>query len=473
MFDKYPPKGSEQRLDNYAYFQELFLSQHYEAFGLSRGDDFTDQDSRMKYVVFNFGGMVSRLLADLLFGEPVTVRVEDPKTQEWIDAFIHDSEFNSKNYESAMSNSFLGDAVYKLRIDSSTGEPKIILDDTSPSVYFPIIDPINPSQNPKIEVIGYPVQIGGQKYLFTETHVPSLIINELWEMADDGRIRGQVDLSIYDEDLPEFVETRVDKNLIVHIPNWKYGRRHFGISDYIDIDRLIYAMNKRMTKIDEILDKHSQPIVALPEGVLDKKGKVKPESLDVYEVPTDVQNPIKPEYIVWNASLDNAFSQIDHLMDWAYMVSETSPDAYGFAKGGKAESGRALKFRLLSTIRKRNRKKIYYNRGIREVIYLAQMLAEAWGIEVGGVKPPSTPELPSLEWEDGIVNDTMEMALEEQVRLESGTQDAISAIMRLDGVDEQTAIDKYQKILKERGGDINAVLEQLMTGKSNKDGKTQ
>jgi len=55
----------------------------------------------------------------------------------------------------------------------------------------------------------------------------------------------------------------------------------------------------------------------------------------------------KPEYIVWNANLDSAMKEIDKMVEFLFMFSETSPDALGLGKGGQAESGRALKMKLL------------------------------------------------------------------------------------------------------------------------------
>jgi len=116
----------------------------------------------------------------------------------------------------------------------------------------------------------------------------------------------------------------------------------------------MYAVNNRMTKNENILDKHSDPILALPEGVLDEQGNIRKDKLQLFTIPDNEMGskPAKPEYITWDASLDNSFKQIDKLIEFLYMTSETSPAVFGMDKQGAAESGRALKLRLMRTIAK-------------------------------------------------------------------------------------------------------------------------
>lgn len=199
------------------------------------------------------------------------------------------------------------------------------------------------------------------------------------------------------------------------------------------------------------MDKHSDPILALPEGVLDEDGKVRKESFHMFEIPSDgVSNPAKPEYITWNASLDPAFKQIEKLVEFLYMFSETSPDAFGMGKGGTNESGRALRYKLMRTIAKVARKKLYYDAGIKQVLKVAQEFAKANKIPlVDGTILSKEPVVPEIIWNDGLPIDERENIENEEMRLASGTQTVVDAIKNIDNIDEEAAQQKTDAIKAE------------------------
>jgi hypothetical protein len=266
----------------------------------------------------------------------------------------------------------------------------------------------------------------------------------------DDEIQAPADLSLLNIDgLEPEVEVGINDPILFHVPNWKDGSSFFGYDDYQDLIPLFYAINNRMTKTENILDKHSDPILALPEGVLDEDGRIKKESFTMFEIPgQDVGSTAKPEYIVWNASLESNFKHIEKLVQMLYMFSETSPDAFGMGEN-QTESGRALKLRLMRTIAKVSRKRLYYDAALKEMLFTAQKLALVHGVEVGGLKLTKAPAPIEIEWQDGLPIDPYEAAQEEELRLASGNTSKKQAIMRLDRVDEDTAEQTLQEIKDE------------------------
>jgi hypothetical protein len=225
----------------------------------------------------------------------------------------------------------------------------------------------------------------------------------------------------------------------------------------------MFALNNRMTKIDNILDKHSDPILAVPEGVLDEQGNVKKEAFGMIEVKGDKD---KPEYIVWNASLEVAFKEIDKLVEFMFMFSETSPDVLGLGQG-QAESGRALKMRLLRTLAKRNRKQLYYDQALKEVLYICQLLSKAKGYTVNGKKVTDIPVIPQIKWADGIVNDPIEDTTVETMKVELGLTSKKRSIMKLEGVEEAEAEAIIEDIDNEKA-DFTSVTDETSGKTANK-----
>ncbi len=450
-FGEFPYPDHINRINYYKYYEKLFIGDHFGAFAYYMDDErFTAQYQKLRYVMANFAGLISKVIADFLFSEPITARVPDGD-QDFLDALWRENNLDTQLYESALTNSYNGDDVFKVRVGKRNfydDKPTLIIEETTPTIYFPKVNGFNVREVPQRQELAWTFTINGKKYLRKEIHEGGTIYNEVWQM-EGNKIVAQVDISILGiPDLQPMVPTGVKEPLLFHIPNWKTGNRYFGISDYHDLDSLFFAINNRLTKTDNILDKHSDPILMVPPGVLDENGKVKKKALGVIEIAEGETG--KPEYIVWDASLENAFKEIDYLVDKLLMTSEISPDAFGMGKNGAAESGRALKFKLLRILAKAKRKKLYYDTQLKNVLFVAQKMAKVWNLEVGGQKLKGDPALVELEWNDGIPVDEKEEAEVETMKIDAGIQSKKEAIMRIDGIDEKAADKKLKDIEAEK-----------------------
>lgn len=473
---EFPFKDSKQRIKDYEYFRNLFLGDHFTAFRLKiDNDDFNKAYANLRYVKINFAGLISKVVADLLFSEPVKVSVEGGD-QEFVDALLRKNKFDVLCYESALANSYYGDEVFKLRIKDG----EILMRTAPPTMYFPDLED-DISVPPTKETLAWVITVedeGGKeiKYLRKEIHSKGLIENELW-LLESGVLKEKVPFSIIGKTVPDKEKTLIEESMVVFTPNWKPSDRYYGLSDYYDLDSIFYAINNRFSKADNILDKHSDPILLVPDGILDKNGKVKKNQLGVIEIKDGEGN--KPEYVVWDASLENAFKQVDHLIEAMFMISETSPDILGMGKG-QSDSGRALKLKLLRTLAKVQRKKLYYNYALKDLIYRAQLLAKAWGIKIDGKTIKGEAVMPEIEWQDGLPPDEVEQIDNEVKRTDAGLTTTVDSLMRLDNIDEETAKKKAKQIKDEKaleipksGFDTNNPFKGVNNAVSNKSGGKQ
>jgi hypothetical protein len=450
----FPYLDAKLRLQDYDYFSKLFLGDHFTAFNVRIDDErWTRTYRKLRYVKANFAGLLSKILADMLFSEPVRVIAPDGD-QKFIDSLWYENKMDVQCYESALSNSALGDAVFKIRVgkrNPADSESTVIIEDITPTIYFPQVDPFNARAIPEKQELAWVFKKDGKEYLRKEIHTAGFIQNEVYAIQD-GRIGAIQPLSIIGLDNAKQLEkTNIDYQLIVHIPNWKIGNMYFGLSDYYDLDSIFYAINNRLTSIDNILDKHSDPILMVPPGVLDEKGQVNKKALGVIEV-QEGENQ-KPEYIVWDASLENGFKEIEKLMEFFYITAEISPDALGMGQG-MSDSGRALKFKLMRTIAKAARKKLYYDRAIKEIIYIAQLVAKANNVKVAGQLLKDDPVVPEIDWADGLPIDQKEQLENETSAIDAGLTTKKDAIMRIYSVDEETAEEILEDIKDENGIDM-------------------
>lgn len=449
----FPKQIDKARLQQYEHYDKLYEGEHFEAFAVRAPGEFSNQYKKLRYIVANFAGLMSRVVADMLFGEALTIDVKDKNSQTFIDGLVHQNDLINQLYESAIMNSRRGFDVFKIRIGKRnpldpSAKAEIIIEQVGAQIYYPQFDNKAARNVTTQDIIATTFAQAGKTYLHKETHQPGSIVHEVFEYdPKQGKI--------ISAEMPEqfgfkpLEETKVNRSLIFAIPNYRDGK-FWGPSDYKDLEALFFALNNRLTKTDNILDKHSDPILAVPPGVIDEDGKVKKESLGMFEV--DNENPgfNKPEYIVWNANLESAFTEIEKLIEMLFMFSEIAPATMGADKDGQAESGRALKFKLLATIRKRNRKISYYDKAIKEMLQTSIELALAWGIQIDGVKPGAS-ERPTIKWGDGVINDETEQVENATARIDAGLSSRADEIARLDDITPEEARKKVKEIDAEGG----------------------
>lgn len=392
----------------------------------------------------------------MLFGEPpgfyCSKADEDSPEQEALDNMVKDNKLSTLNYEMALSASWRGETIYKARFgkfrDWSDKEHAII-EASSPGIFWPILDGDN-VHGLMGGVFGWVKEVvNDKKYLRIERQLPGLIENELY-VLDGEKIGERIKFSTLPEyaNLEDAQETGYPGLLFEVVPNWRLDDEFWGINDYYDLEGLFDEMNNRVSRISRVLDKHESPKLILPPGIM-KEDPTSPgrfyvdkEDLDAIEVdPAGEDVGDLPKYLTWDAQLEAAFKHIDKLMELAFIMSETSVDAFGLGKdGGRAESGRALKFRLIRLLAKINRKKLYFDEGLKSIMYAAQYLNAVHG---GGTEPQDV----KIEWKDGLPADPLESAQIEQTRTgNKATTSVRSAVRRLDGLSGQELGDELADI---------------------------
>lgn len=464
---QFPYESETGRLHTYEVNERLLEGKHFEAFAIEGESAFSERYNKLRYIVANFNALVAKVSADMLFGEDVAFYAD--KNQDFVDGLVYNNKLSTQLLESAISNSALGDALFKIRVENN----EIIIEDTDPAIYFPEVNGRNPRKTPDVQELAwidlYQTEQGEEaRFLVREIHTAGKVETKIYVVKGDNNIIDQeVDVKEYNAqygtNYEPLVETNIDKPLLVFVPNMRYrGSKDFwGVSDFIDFESLQFELNNRLTKTANILDKHSDPILAVPDGVLDEEGRVKKEALQMIELGDDGE---VPQYIVWNASLDNAFKEIEKMMEFLFMSSEVSPDVLGMGKDGAIQSGRALKMRLIRTIAKAERKKRYYEQALKEVFEIAQKLSvnnKGVGVTYMGKKITCKEIEPvNIVFGDGIVNDVVEETETIIKRVDAGILSKKSAIMLLDGYDDAEAEREVEEIEKSRAN-FTSIIDKL------------
>ena len=441
----FPPTDEDrERLDNYALFRKLMTGKHFEAYTKLA------YNPHIPYITANFAGIVSKLCADLLFGEAPTFTVDNG--QDALDEIINDNSLQTICHTMALSSSYRGDCVFKVRFGKFRDwdeRPYPIIEAVPSQWFFPTVD-ANNVMGMSEAVIAWTRKIGHDLFLRREIHQPGRIINELYRMDSENHVGEQLPLNYLDEyaGLKEVEDTGYPGLLVEYVPNWRLDDCFWGISDYFDLLPLQKELNNRLTKINKILDKHSEPRLILPPGVMEyderlQRWYVKKEDLEALEVDPEQVGDL-PRYLTWDAQLTACYQEVDQLLDFLCLVTETAPASIGLTsrEGGTAESGKALRFRLIRTIGKIRRKERFFDQALKNVLYAAQHLNALYG-------SGPAPEPVSIEWKDGLPDDPQEFAEVVNSRKAAGTI-SLRRALTVEGLRGEVLESELEEIANER-----------------------
>lgn len=461
----FPPEKHNARIKQYRMNKKVFKGLHNEVF---KTNNLIPRHKDLLYVSVNLAGIICKKSADFLFGEELKVLAgngENTREQQAFNRFIEENHMNIMLYENAISNAYAGDSFIKIRygqeyageLPPEIDEPRVIIENINPEFVYP--ETVSWDKNRiKCFHIAIPLYDEDLKewYLSVESHYAGKIKYSKYSLTpinynmdnepDRFTIDGVDETSFYE------VNTGVSMPLVVHIPNLALADDWSGLDDLTEILPLLDEINNRITQIADILDKHSNPAMAVPSGLLsadeDGNAQFRVAVDKVFEVMG--KDDIVPEYITWNGQLNEAFAELDRLVDMVLMVAEIPAVALGKGDSGTSgSSGLAIKWRMNSILAKINRKKQYYSKGIKQVFFIAQKLEEVLGIADYEVT------VPVLHFQDGLPKDEMEQANIMSIRTGGmKTLSQKSAVMLLNNFTEEQAEAEIQRIQEEESSSM-------------------
>ncbi|BAF60373.1 hypothetical protein PTH_2192 [Pelotomaculum thermopropionicum SI] len=461
----YPPPAHKDRIARYRENRKLFMGKHYDVFQKVQ-NRLSTRNNEIIYISTNLPAIICKKSADFLFGEtPVYTAGKDDKAPEQLalERIVKENNLDITNYESALGNSYRGDSFYKVRwgqewgglVDEKADPYRVIIESQNAEYVFP---ETAPGDSNKITAyhIAYPMLVrdknGEGWVLNVESHYPGRIVYVKYRMNPlsitvDNEI---TEWRIYAElaGSRREVETDVPFPLVVHVPNYATDESWHGIDDLTENKSLFDEINHRLSQIATILDKHADPAIAVPAGVMaeDEDGNpVFRVGLDkVFEVMG--KDDVVPQYITWDGQLQAAFQELERLVDLLLINCEIPAVALGKGDSGTSgASGLSIKWRMNSLLAKVNRKRQYYDRGLKRVLLIAQMLEQA-----RGGKKDYQITVPIIKFNDGLPDDEAEMANIMSIR--TGGKATISqktAIMVMDNLTEEQAEAELERIKEE------------------------
>lgn len=262
-----------------------------------------------------------------------------------------------------------------------------------------------------------------REYVKFTIHSPGQIQHVLYEIVDSRPItvtglpiitgQGKKKLSgpLALKDFPSYAsletaedgtqEPPVDDMLIVPVQNKLSSERYYGRSDYKpSVVSLIESLEMSFAQRDEVLAKFTSPTPVIPESatIFDHAAQewVYIPGQAIVTKPGDPS----PSLMVWQAELGAVERAIEQKMDQLLQMLQLSRVLLAGQGQGTAESGTALRIRLIPTLSKVGKYARAAEKSIPKVLSLWSQL-----------HPPEVPaEKISVVFQDGIPEDPMETA---------------------------------------------------------------
>lgn len=449
---EWPPPSEKSRLKRYAENRILWQGKA-DRIAQRLGHPYVPAIDQAEKFILNIHKRLSTLWADMLFGEqPLwTAGEEDAPEYKKLQELIKRVKLNTVGYEVALDCSIYGSGVFRVGMENG----KATIDAQPPRHWFPVVSPNN-IRRVTAHVLADVIEQGSvgakQRYLVLEIHERGRIQHRVHRLTnavantEGGKIGPRVSLTSI---LPEIAaredvgdagleRTGVDDFLIHPVHNLRTSDETYGRDDYSDLDTIINGLEERLDQINDILRKHAEPMLYGPQVAMyqDVNGVWRFNSQDKYIAMLDKDDPV-PGYITWDGKLDDALANFNLLMENFYVVSETTPAAFGQLKSGLAESGSALKRLMFVVLKKAGRIQTQLDPAMKRALAIAGELESTDFGDIGS------------HWFDGLPPDTLEDAQAVNLYMQSGTMSRYEAIQtrHIDWTDAQIqdALDKIDE----------------------------
>lgn len=460
--DYFPVPEQADRIEKYRRNEKLIKGDHHAIFSSKHKNDL--------YISANFAGLIVRKSADFLLGEKPVIssgKRDGSKEQKMLDRLVSTNNFHRLMYQVALQAAGKGEGFVKIRYGQEYGgafpesyDPKrIIFEAVNPVKVYPQTSPLDANK-----VIAYhiaePIRVEGDKFhLYVESHFAGRIVYRRFTMVENMTLRnGDIVQFKIKEELPEYFEvvnTGVPVPLVVHVSNFNDGTTWEGQDDVSEHMALFDEINNRLTQVANILDKHADPPLAVPTGLLNVDEEGQPyfniAVNKVFEVLG--KEDIVPQYVTnSNPLINDAMKELEYTIDYLLATSEIPNMAVGLKDNGTSgNSGLAIKWRMNTLLAKINRKRHFMDDAMKRILMIGQMLEIAVGIADYQLTEPV------IKFNDGLPQDETELANRMAIRTNgSQTLSRKTALMLLDGLTEEQADEEIKRIDEEKEANLLA-----------------
>jgi hypothetical protein len=292
--------------------------------------------------------------------------------------------------------------------------------------------------------------------------LPGFIIHEKFLLTPQSvTLVGPISVPIYN--IVEHVATGFEKDviatgtpvpLVFHFAYKQTDTKWRGVGSIEKIASKLIAISDRLTALDWVIHKHSDPILTGPEiegmGEMVRLG-------GAYISRTNDDVDVK--FVTWDAKLDHAFKELDILYSEVFAMAQLPSFLFGSSitsaqsqGGGTSHTdGTTTKLRYAPVSALLDRLNTSLSKCLGDTLYYAQVLEnyankhDETGDAIGEFVAYE-PTFPSIKLSNGIPANDAETTDIIVLRYTSGLIDKQTAIKALDRVDDEHAMEMIKRI---------------------------
>ena len=453
-----PPKDTD-RLERYEDNRKLYEGDHDEVFGNWHKTLRQDLNASIELVV-NFPRRLSNLWASLIVGEPPALklpkeRAEDTEAKDKL-ADLSRRGLIEAFRECVLDMSRFGDGLLKARLDED-GE---IIEAVSPEIWFPVVSRSNVREITH-HVLAWTIEdekpdglwaeavrqsgfsSGVPKYLYVEIHEKNRVEYRLHHLNSGDYIGKEVDDEKRAALFPDWqpVETHNAGNLVVHVPNPRSTNRLYGYDDYKDLEGPLSLLETTLAQWHAVNELHGFPVMAGPPiepPEADSIEQIMVATGERYITVEPGSEGAIPGYVQRDLNVESLRLLTDYIKEWMFVVTNTSPTAFGISETGYAESGTSLALRMQNETERASEMRLFLDPAAKEIIRVATALS---GTEITDA---------DIGWRDGLPTDDNEQKDRWTALVGAGLASRKRAIMHLYDLSEEEADAELETIEGDR-----------------------
>ena len=335
---EWPPNDKDEaaRLAEHALMRQIYNGLHDKIF--PRYIDYladSPKDSKKQVIILDWPELATTSYINLLIGEepevkaPIKNMPERPDEEVFIDA------------------SRYGHGLYEVSDDGITA--------INPENVYLVVQPGN-IRKITAYVIFSTFKLIDKEYIKFTIHTKGQIQHLVFELKN-AKLAGPIDLTSFlafadlEVDEQGIQRPAVDDFLIVHVQNRLTSERYYGRSDYKpSVISLTESLERSFAQRDEVLAKFTNPTPVIPESAttfdFGQDEWVYKPGQPIIVSPGDAS----PALMVWQAELRYVENAIEQKMDQILQMMQLSRVLLAGKDAGTAESGTALRIRLIPTV---------------------------------------------------------------------------------------------------------------------------
>lgn len=202
--------------------------------------------------------------------------------------------------------------------------------------------------------------------------------------------------------------TGINELLVVRVDNALSSERYYGRSDYTPaVHTFIEALDFAFARRAEVLAKFSRPVPMVPESAMQFDHASQKWVFKTTDAIILKEGQPSAQYLTWSAALSDVEQEIKDLFDQLLMKLKLSRVLLAGENQGQAESGTALKIRLIPTLSKVRKFASAYKQIVPVTLSRKAKLDVALGVEGAVAFEPSDV---IITMQDGVLNLPLEDA---------------------------------------------------------------